>query len=1166
MDNNTTFEKIALGLGITYNHEKIEDKHYFGGFFNLAQNNIDLVAQEFKKRLLVEGKDAKNIFTNYFSDQCSITALERGIKVLSEYFPVISYLELDENNKSKSIRQHIILLLDTINNLRNYYTHYYHKKVIIDDTLFPLLDAILLKVILEIKKNKLKEDKTKQLLKKGLEKEMDILFNLMKAEQKEKKIKGWNIDENIKGAVLNRAFSHLLYNDGLSDYRKSKYNTEDENLKDTLTESGILFLLSFFLSKKEQEQLKANIKGYKGKIASISNEEITLKNNSLRNMATHWTYSHLTYKGLKHRIKTDHEKETLLVNMVDYLSKVPNEIYQNLSEQNKSLFLEDINEYMRDNEENNDTSEASRVIHPVIRKRYENKFAYFAIRFLDEFAEFPTLRFMVNVGNYIHDNRKKDIGGTSLITNRTIKQQINVFGNLTEIHKKKNDYFEKEENKEKTLEWELFPNPSYHFQKENIPIFIDLEKSKETNELAKEYAKEKKKIFGSSREKQQNTAKKNREAIINLVFDKYKTSDRKTITFEQPTALLSFNELSAFLYAFLIENKTGKELEKIIIEKIATQYQILKNCSTTVDKTNEIIPKSIKKIANTNTNSFYYEGKKIDVEKLEKDIKIEIGKTNEKLDTIKENEISVQNYKRNERNIQKRKQFRKYVFFTNEIGIEATWITNDILRFLNHKENWKGYQHSELQKFISQYDNYKKEALGLLESEWNLESDTFFGQNLKRIFQSNSTFETFYQKYLDYRKSTLEAYLSSFENLKTMTDLPPKVLKKSWAELFRFFDKKIYLLSTIETKINELITKPINLSRGVFDEKPTFVNGKNPNKENNQHLFANWFIYAKRQTILQDFYNLPLEQPKTITNLKKHKYKLERSINNLKIEDIFIKQMVDSLYQKLFEQSFKGSLQDLYISKDKREFEKGKAKNEQTPDESFVWKKQVEINAYDGRIIAKTKIKDIGKFKNLLTDKKIPHLISYDDRVWNFSLDNDLKLNSILMEIDNYLMIRSHKLLKQVQELEEFILNQYLEYKNDNKHPYNLETEEKIKTKKNDEQIIIKRNPKFRLYISDGIMKKIENCNKNELSILSDINYDIEKIDINNLTCPWIKKGLVVIMIRNKFAHNQYPDKIIYDLVNNDIPKKEDEYFATYFNRVFEIYKTQLINKLIKKN
>ncbi|NHN28043.1 hypothetical protein FIA58_020385 [Flavobacterium jejuense] len=1154
MDNNTTLEKTELGLGITYNHDKVEDKHYFGGFFNLAQNNIDLVAQEFKKRLLVQGKDSINIFSNYFSDQCSITNLERGIKVLSEYFPVIFYFDLDENNKSKSIRQHIILLLDTINNLRNYYTHYYHKKVIIDDALYPLLDTILLKVVLEIKKKKLKEDKTKQLLKKGLEKEMAILFNLMKKEQKEKKIKGWNIDKNIKGAVLNRAFSHLLYNDGISDYRKSKSNTEDENLKDTLSESGILFLLSFFLNKKEQEQLKANIKGYKGKIASIPDEEITLKNNSLRNMATHWTYSHLTYKGLKHRIKTDHEKETLLVNMVDYLSKVPNEIYQNLSEQNKSLFLEDINEYMRDNEENNDSSEASRVIHPVIRKRYENKFAYFAIRFLDEFAEFPTLRFMVNVGNYIHDNRKKDIGGTSLITNRTIKQQINVFGNLTEIHKKKNDYFEKEENKEKILEWELFPNPSYHFQKENIPIFIDLEKSKETNELAKEYAKEKKKIFGSSRKKQQNTAKKNREAIINLVFDKYKTSDRKTVTFEQPTALLSFNELNAFLYAFLVENKTGKELEKIIIEKIANQYQILKNCSSTVDKTNDSIPKSIKKIAHPTTDSFYSEGKKIDIEKLERDIKIEIEKTNEKLETIKENETSAKNYKRNERDIQKRKLYRKYVFFTNEIGIEATWITNDILRFLDNKENWKGYQHSELQKFISQYDNYKKEALGLLESEWNLESEAFFGQKLKRIFQSNFTFETFYKKYLDNRKDTLETYLSAIENLKTMTDVPPKILKKSWAELFRFFDKKIYLLSTIETKINELITKPINLSRGVFDEKPTFINGKSPNKENDQHLFANWFIHAKEQTIFQDFYNLALETPKEINNLKKQNYKLERSINNLKIEDIYIKQMVDFLYQKLFEQSFKGSLQDLYTSKEKREVEKSKAKNEQTPDESFIWKKQVEINALNGRIIAKTKIKDIGKFKNLLTDNKITHLISYDNRIWNFSLDNDgdttKKLYSLNTELESYERIRREKLLKQIQEFEQFLLKQETEYSAERKHPEKFEKD---------------GNPNFKKYIIEGMLNKITPVNEiEELEILKS-KEDVFKIDFNEivkLNNESIKKGYLLIMIRNKFAHNQLIDKNLFTFSLQLYSKNENENFSEYLDKVCQKIIQEFIEKL----
>ena len=101
-----------------------------------------------------------------------------------------------------------------------------------------------------------------------------------------------------------------------------------------------------FLTKKETEQLKANIKGFKAKVIG-EDAEITKENNSLKYMATHWVFSYLSYKGLKRRVKTSFEKTTLLTQMIDELSKIPNEVYETLSVSNKEEFLEDIKEFIR---------------------------------------------------------------------------------------------------------------------------------------------------------------------------------------------------------------------------------------------------------------------------------------------------------------------------------------------------------------------------------------------------------------------------------------------------------------------------------------------------------------------------------------------------------------------------------------------------------------------------------------------------------------------------------------------------------------------------------------------------------------------------------------------------------------------------------------------------
>lgn len=177
-----------------------------------------------------------------------------------------------------------------------------------------------------------------------------------------------------------------------------------------ISSSGVIFLLSCFLNRKEIEDLKANIKGYKGKVTK--NEEPTLEKNSIRFMTTHRIFSFWHYKGLKNKIKTSESatKETLLMQIIDELSKVPDVIYQNLSKDLQDSFIEDWNEYYKDNEENQENLENSKVVHPVIRKRYEDKFNYFAIRFLDEFVDFPSLRFHVHLGNYLVDSREKEIG------------------------------------------------------------------------------------------------------------------------------------------------------------------------------------------------------------------------------------------------------------------------------------------------------------------------------------------------------------------------------------------------------------------------------------------------------------------------------------------------------------------------------------------------------------------------------------------------------------------------------------------------------------------------------------------------------------------------------------------------------------------------------------
>lgn len=217
-------------------------------------------------------------------------------------------------------------MIDSIENLRNYYTHYYHESIEIDNKLFYFLDKVLFKTVLDTKRNYLKEDKTKEMIKNTLKEDFNKIFNLKvdeyltKDNLTSKKIKkarkyGNSFDigltKEITASIYNDAIKYFTYNKNeksvLSDSRKTAFNERDYFYRDKnfdlpISSSGIIFLLSCFLNRKEIEDLKSNIKGYKGKVTK--NEEPTLEKNSIRFMTTHRIYSIWHYKGLKNKIKT----------------------------------------------------------------------------------------------------------------------------------------------------------------------------------------------------------------------------------------------------------------------------------------------------------------------------------------------------------------------------------------------------------------------------------------------------------------------------------------------------------------------------------------------------------------------------------------------------------------------------------------------------------------------------------------------------------------------------------------------------------------------------------------------------------------------------------------------------------------------------------------------
>lgn len=1142
-----------------------KDKYYFGSFFNLAYNNLEEAFNEIQDRLHIKGKiQPKGLLDRLFQENMTWTDYEKRIALFTDYFPVVEFLDKKNKREGENIIEATITeriayfkdtftsLLKTVDNLRNFYTHYQHDPITIDDSVFTFLDETLFKVVVDTKKNYLKEDNTKEIISNSLREELDKLYNLkiqslakkkkeIEEENKKRQQKGekplkpflfsWDRTQIIN-SLFNGAFkSYIFENNGcfelarkaqtkLNDY--NNFNNEaDLNL--TISTSGIIFLLSFFLSKKEITQLKSKIKGYK---ATIVDDNYSLEKNSLLFMATHRIYSKLAFKGVKKRIKTSIEgnKETLLMQILDEISKVPDVIYQQLSEKDKLKFVEDWNEFYK--EENiGFNQDEEKVIHPVIRKRYENKFNYFAIRFLDEYANFPTLRFQVYLGNYLHDKRKKDTGNNHSIMEREIKEKITVFGRLSEINSAKADYFLDNCHDQATDEdepgWELFPNPGYLFPKE--PSNDDQRRQDNANKIGIRVKLLNQSLINKITEakrgvehmhRKDDKLKKNQiiEKVIRLNTDTQ--SKEPIIYFGEAIAFLSLNDIHSILYDFLKNGISGRDLEQKIIR------QIEKQISEILDKNTDT--KILKKYKNDT------KGKTLNKRKLENDLQ----KENDILKDLKnKQEGRIYDYNQTMAN-NKYVYKRKHILSFSEKGKVAVWIANDMKRFFpqGFKSNWKGYQHSELQKSLAYYESSKEAIIALL----NGLSFDQFPFNFKRCFDKQTLHE-FYSDYLEERICYIEKIIKELFKAKSQSLKEKNVLEKC----FVFMKKQNYQTNDLDTQVNRILSRPVFIERGFLDNKPTII--PKTDFDNNKGIFADWFVFYKNYTTYQKFYNESI-YPLQITG-KKERYKIVGQIRKEQKNDVYSLMMAEYLYKDIFKTSPNIQLSELFQTRDERLKNKQIA-NKGADNLNYIWNKRLNIELFDGKIkISQVKLKDVGNFRKYEYDERIKKMLAYEPGIpWNAYLQDKKEgdISSVYVvewQIETYEKVRSEELLKEVQELEKYIY--------DNVHQKEI--------------LLHNGNPKFKKYIINGLLTGIKKYS--DIKVLKE-EWNPEKINLDQLKMAnsYEQSCYVLIYIRNKFAHNQFPGKEFFDYCNEQWPIKQGAFYANYFCDLFKKAKEKLVN------
>lgn len=1071
--------------------DSIEDKHFFASILNTAIDNFVLALKELNHRTLVfkKGVSEENSITfiqQCFSSQVVLSDWDYRVKTLAESLPFLEVWYAKNGHQPTELTSLLCMLYRTLKIFRNYYTHYHHELPVFekDDTfLFQFLDEVLLQSARSIKKDRCKHPDHLAYLRTKysthFQEKIDsynkevVEFNTHKKPKEKRRL---SLKPNEEGNyVINQLFKTFLWQEDdnvlLNTRVASKKANSQENNLHALSTYGFLQFMSLFLNKKQQTMLLNYTQYFK------DTREIQFQ-------VTRWVFCHFCYKDSKKLYKSSFYQDAFLLQLVSELEKCPKELYNYLPQEQKQEFIKDINTYISEKED-----ETLEISHEVIQKRYQDAFPYFTIRFLDEFVNFPNLRFQIHVGSYEHDHREKeDLSNT---TTRVIKEQITVFEKLSTVLKCKNDFFEKHEDDQRIAEnWHKFPNPKYQFNQNNIGICIKNNTLKPSSRLNGKIGKE----------------------------DILKKLGLPLNILQKPEAYLSFNELPALLHAVLVDKKTPREIESLILKRIGI-ISSGKNPDFKTKKEHLIEKESLVCL---------------NIEKLKRVITFEAQDV-DPLKTIRDRYT-----KPNKNN-----------FLSNsEKGKIATWLVDDIKRFvrLETRKDWKSHQVSEWQSLFAFYNDDKFRLQEFMQKV--LIIDLAKDNPFRGIDFGQNNLYSFYNNYLKKRKKHLQDIIN--KTLPTLT---------VWEASLNFLPKRKFVISKEEYQQN-LKNSPINLGRGVFDEKPTY--------SANHESMAAWFTTSQENKEVQEYYNYPRvyeyeikkevynrykkrsvnkifqESQKIHTKLgikeqlhidittacKKLVYDNEKVIRKNKRNDYYSLEMVKFLLNRLnlSEGLEHISLKDTFINKEERakieensRLQSIREKGNTTDiivNDSHLLSKRVPITMYHGKLIGQVALKEVSKYRRLANDVKANVLVNY------LFKGNPLEIAEIAYELDQYNFIRAKEFFKAVHSFE-------------NKTYKKALAEGSVAVEK------LKRNGihKFAEYVSYAFF------GENESQYIDFLQCGIS----NNYTDEAYTIPMLIIEIRNKISHNKLPSiENLNKLETYVTRKEEDNTVISYVLRAFK--------------
>lgn len=421
-----------------------ETPWYFGAYLNMARHNVYLLINHLTEKFSYleyekinddkQVTDKTHILANIFDTSQKINDDERfkvyKYLVKRHYLPFIKIFHQENGYKLDvnpivdydALHSFLINIFDLINEFRNSYSHFL---AINDDG----------KIIKDRKQDV--PEKVKEIILLIFNNAPD--FSLKRFEQKQQ-------EEDYK---------HLDF-----------YQLFEEN-STKLTEHGFYFIINLFLERSYAIKFLKKISGFK-------NETIP----SFR--ATIQVFTAYSLRVPDVRLDNDDRKQSLLLEMLNELQRCPKELYNHLTKEDKKKFEPPINEMGKNNILLNSTNyqnikdeDIDNLLSEITTlKRNSNRFAYFALRFIDEFNLLPNIRFQIKLGKLHTNNYEKTI--LKVNSNRRILKTVNTYGKLSDFENKETEVLsllkKGFENNEKVY-FEQYA-PHYNMENNKIPFYI----------------------------------------------------------------------------------------------------------------------------------------------------------------------------------------------------------------------------------------------------------------------------------------------------------------------------------------------------------------------------------------------------------------------------------------------------------------------------------------------------------------------------------------------------------------------------------------------------------------------------------------------------------------------------------------------------------------------